>query len=208
VRGRHDLRGVQRGGCRSLSPGGGPGEARWSPGPRPSPSATTPATVYAARPKAAPSTDRAADTHDRVRHHECADGAERGAELERADVRGVGQPRQGHRHGEQGQRGRPADQDDGAGGDAERQRDEGVQEGLPPREVAQFAQPACVELVQTVEVRQLKACPLDQGGCGWLFLDRSRNGSRRWCTMDDCGAHAKARRLTERRRRSATGKMS
>jgi predicted RNA-binding Zn ribbon-like protein len=65
---------------------------------------------------------------------------------------------------------------------------------------------ACVDLLQTVEVRQLKACPLDQGGCGWLFIDRSRNGSRRWCTMDDCGAHAKARRLTERRRRSATSK--
>jgi predicted RNA-binding Zn ribbon-like protein len=65
---------------------------------------------------------------------------------------------------------------------------------------------ACVDLLQTVEVRQLKACPVDQGGCGWLFVDRSRNGSRRWCTMDDCGAHAKARRLTERRRRSATSK--
>jgi predicted RNA-binding Zn ribbon-like protein len=68
---------------------------------------------------------------------------------------------------------------------------------------------ACVELVQTVDVHQLKACPLDEGGCGWLFLDRSRNGSRRWCTMEDCGAHAKARRLTERRRRSAaTGETS
>jgi predicted RNA-binding Zn ribbon-like protein len=65
---------------------------------------------------------------------------------------------------------------------------------------------ACVELLQTVDVRQLKACPLDEGGCGWLFLDRSRNGSRRWCTMEDCGAHAKARRLTERRRRAATTK--
>jgi predicted RNA-binding Zn ribbon-like protein len=67
---------------------------------------------------------------------------------------------------------------------------------------------ACVELLQTVELRQLKACPLDQGGCGWLFLDRSRNGSRRWCTMEDCGAHAKARRLTERRRRAATSQTS
>jgi len=67
---------------------------------------------------------------------------------------------------------------------------------------------ACVELVQTVDVLQLKACPLDEGGCGWLFLDRSRNGSRRWCTMEDCGAHAKARRLTERRRRAATGETS
>jgi predicted RNA-binding Zn ribbon-like protein len=67
---------------------------------------------------------------------------------------------------------------------------------------------ACVELVQTVDVHQLKACPLDEGGCGWLFLDRSRNGSRRWCTMEDCGAHAKARRLTERRRRAATSQTS
>jgi len=79
---------------------------------------------------------------------------------------------------------------------------------VPAWLVADRLAAACVELVQTVEVRQLKACPLDQGGCGWLFVDHSRNGSRRWCTMDDCGAHAKARRLTERRRRSATGKTS
>lgn len=65
---------------------------------------------------------------------------------------------------------------------------------------------ACVELLRTVDVRQLKACPLDEGGCGWLFLDRSRNSSRRWCAMEDCGAHAKARRLTARRRRAATTK--
>lgn len=59
---------------------------------------------------------------------------------------------------------------------------------------------AAVDLVRGLDVRQLKACPLDEGGCGWLFLDRSRNGSRRWCSMDDCGARAKARRLTARRR--------
>ena len=50
---------------------------------------------------------------------------------------------------------------------------------------------ACVELLQALDVRHLKACPLDEGGCGWLFLYRSRNGSRRWCTMEDCGAHPK-----------------
>jgi predicted RNA-binding Zn ribbon-like protein len=63
---------------------------------------------------------------------------------------------------------------------------------------------ACVDLLRTVDPAQLKACPLPDGGCGWLFLDRSRNGSRRWCTMEDCGAHAKARRLTERRRARRT----
>ena len=30
--------------------------------------------------------------------------------------------------------------------------------------------------------------------CAWLFLDRSKNGSRRWCDMKVCGNRAKARR--------------
>jgi predicted RNA-binding Zn ribbon-like protein len=64
---------------------------------------------------------------------------------------------------------------------------------------------AAVTLLRTLDPRQLKACPLDEGGCGWLFLDRSRNSSRRWCSMDDCGARAKARRLTARRRGARAG---
>jgi predicted RNA-binding Zn ribbon-like protein len=63
---------------------------------------------------------------------------------------------------------------------------------------------AAVELLRTMDERQLKTCPLEDGGCGWVFLDRSRNGSRRWCSMSDCGARAKSRRLTDRRR-SARG---
>jgi predicted RNA-binding Zn ribbon-like protein len=59
---------------------------------------------------------------------------------------------------------------------------------------------AAVELLRTVDVRHLKVCPPGEGGCGWIFLDRSRNGSRRWCAMQDCGAQAKTRRLTARRR--------
>ncbi len=31
--------------------------------------------------------------------------------------------------------------------------------------------------------------------CEWVFLDRSRNRSRRWCDMSDCGNRAKARRF-------------
>lgn len=64
---------------------------------------------------------------------------------------------------------------------------------------------AAVELLRTVDARQLKVCPPAEGGCGWIFLDRSRNGSRRWCAMQDCGAHAKARRLTVRRRAARSG---
>ncbi|OGO48475.1 MAG: hypothetical protein A2Z30_05445 [Chloroflexi bacterium RBG_16_64_43] len=38
----------------------------------------------------------------------------------------------------------------------------------------------------------------DDRGCGWLFIDTSRNHTRRWCAMDDCGNRAKARRHYQR----------
>jgi predicted RNA-binding Zn ribbon-like protein len=47
--------------------------------------------------------------------------------------------------------------------------------------------------------------------CGWLFLDRSRNRSRRWCDMADCGNREKARRHREKQlasRGRETGKRS
>ncbi len=34
--------------------------------------------------------------------------------------------------------------------------------------------------------------------CSWLFVDTSRNHSRRWCDMKGCGNRAKARRHYER----------
>lgn len=36
--------------------------------------------------------------------------------------------------------------------------------------------------------------------CGWLFLDRSPAGKRRWCSMSDCGNRYKARRFYHRER--------
>jgi predicted RNA-binding Zn ribbon-like protein len=45
---------------------------------------------------------------------------------------------------------------------------------------------------------RLKAChALD---CGWVFLDASRNASRRWCDMGDCGNRAKGAAFRERER--------
>ncbi|HEU0238872.1 MAG TPA: CGNR zinc finger domain-containing protein [Micromonosporaceae bacterium] len=63
---------------------------------------------------------------------------------------------------------------------------------------------AAVEFTRTADLSQLRACPVAEGGCGWLFLDRSRNHSRRWCAMEDCGTQAKSRRLTTRRRTDRT----
>ena len=39
---------------------------------------------------------------------------------------------------------------------------------------------------------RVKACPGE--GCGWIFVDQSRNRSRRWCDMQSCGNREKARR--------------
>ena len=38
--------------------------------------------------------------------------------------------------------------------------------------------------------------------CDWLFIDNSRNQSRRWCSMSGCGNRAKARRHYQRQRAS------
>lgn len=40
----------------------------------------------------------------------------------------------------------------------------------------------------------------DDRGCGWLFLDMSKNHSRRWCDIKDCGNRAKQRRHYQRNR--------
>ena len=59
---------------------------------------------------------------------------------------------------------------------------------------------AAFDLVRGPDRARLRRCPFDEGGCGWMFVDRTRNGSRRWCRMADCGTQVKSRRLTERRR--------
>lgn len=64
---------------------------------------------------------------------------------------------------------------------------------------------AALDVLLTADLTRVRRCPVAEGGCGWLFLDQSRNGSRRWCRMADCGTTAKARRLTERRRAGRVG---
>ena len=51
------------------------------------------------------------------------------------------------------------------------------------------------ELLLSEELGNVKKCP----GCGWLFLDTSKNQSRRWCSMNTCGARDKMRRYHKRK---------
>jgi len=53
---------------------------------------------------------------------------------------------------------------------------------------------AAVALLVSDAMLRVKSCPT----CGWFFLDVSKNRSRRWCSMDTCGAVAKARRYYRR----------
>lgn len=41
--------------------------------------------------------------------------------------------------------------------------------------------------------------------CRWMFIDRSKNGSRRWCDMKVCGNRTKARNFYRRTRRASIG---
>lgn len=50
--------------------------------------------------------------------------------------------------------------------------------------------------VQFTDLTRVRQCA-DQN-CGWLFLDASRNASRRWCSSADCGNRARARRHYQR----------
>jgi len=53
------------------------------------------------------------------------------------------------------------------------------------------------DLLERGDLDRLKQCP-GNDGCGWVFLDTSRNGSRTWCSMKVCGNAAKVRRFRER----------
>jgi predicted RNA-binding Zn ribbon-like protein len=54
---------------------------------------------------------------------------------------------------------------------------------------------AATELLTSGSLERVKGC----AGCNWLFVDESKNKSRRWCSMEECGTHAKMRRYVARR---------
>ena len=59
---------------------------------------------------------------------------------------------------------------------------------------------SAADLLISEELGRIKKCA--DPTCGWLFLDISRNRSRRWCDMRDCGNRAKASRFYKKNKRS------
>jgi len=58
---------------------------------------------------------------------------------------------------------------------------------------------SATDLLVEGPLERVRECPGDGGTCGWLFLDVSKNATRRWCEMRTCGNRAKARRFYGRR---------
>ena len=60
---------------------------------------------------------------------------------------------------------------------------------------------ASADLLTAGDWQRIKECGGDN--CNWLFLDQSKNRSRRWCTMEDCGSKVKSKRHYDRQKETA-----
>jgi predicted RNA-binding Zn ribbon-like protein len=56
---------------------------------------------------------------------------------------------------------------------------------------------AAGDLLEASPGERLRQC--GNHPCGWLFLDQSKNGSRRWCTSAECGNASRVREFRARR---------
>jgi predicted RNA-binding Zn ribbon-like protein len=61
-----------------------------------------------------------------------------------------------------------------------------------------------LELLQTFPPERTRICAGTK--CGWLFIDQSKAGRRRWCDMATCGNAAKSRRHYRRTRGAKEGR--
>jgi len=60
---------------------------------------------------------------------------------------------------------------------------------------------AAADLLTSADLARIRECGSDT--CFWLFLDRSKNGTRRWCDMKTCGNRAKAHRHYHREKKTS-----
>ena len=65
----------------------------------------------------------------------------------------------------------------------------------PARHAEYLLADQAVELFRHGPLARLKACD----DCRYAFIDTTKNGSRRWCSMDDCGKEAKMARYIAKR---------
>jgi predicted RNA-binding Zn ribbon-like protein len=59
---------------------------------------------------------------------------------------------------------------------------------------------SAAELLTSAKLGRVKVCGGE--GCGWMFLDESRNASRKWCESRDCGNRERVRQYLARKKRA------
>jgi predicted RNA-binding Zn ribbon-like protein len=59
---------------------------------------------------------------------------------------------------------------------------------------------SAAELLTSAKLGRVKVCGGE--GCGWMFLDESRNASRKWCESRDCGNRERVRQYLARKKRT------
>jgi len=64
---------------------------------------------------------------------------------------------------------------------------------------------SAVELLASDDLRWVHEC--GGRGCGWLFLDETRNHGRRWCVSSSCGNRERVRRYYAKRSRSGRDRI-
>jgi predicted RNA-binding Zn ribbon-like protein len=65
---------------------------------------------------------------------------------------------------------------------------------------------SAADLLTRASMRRIRCCGNPQ--CLWLFIDRSKSGTRRWCDMGACGNRAKAARHYSRTKQARTAGQS
>jgi len=70
--------------------------------------------------------------------------------------------------------------------------------GNPLEDIALRLAKQAADLLTNFDPARLKIC--GNPDCGWMFLDGTRNASRRWCDMAACGNRAKAKRFYNKQR--------
>jgi predicted RNA-binding Zn ribbon-like protein len=57
---------------------------------------------------------------------------------------------------------------------------------------------SAADLLTSDQLGRVTECANEDEGCGWVFIDKTRSRTRKWCSMEGCGNRAKARTWYER----------
>ena len=61
---------------------------------------------------------------------------------------------------------------------------------------------SAADLLTSDQLTRVTECANEEDGCGWMFLDKTRSGTKKWCSSTGCGNRAKVRAWYDRHERA------